>query len=195
VKVPREITILIDSREQRPLLFPSTVEWHRVRGRKPHTIFVKTKRVALPAGDYVLEGYDEAIIERKGSLRELASNLLSDDHRRAKAAFLKLVEATDHPYLLLDCDLGELMTPSANVPDAKIVLDCLLDLTQGMGIRLLIVGGCKAAPARRRLGEFVIRLLLAHCLRSPIGPVDVETMEYIVLHDKLQGLEVTDVGN
>lgn len=173
---PRNITVLIDTREKFPLLFPKTLDWHRGGRGRPHTFLVKTKTVRLPAGDYALLGYDEALIERKGSLRELSNNIFSLDARRSRAAFQKLIEATENPYLLLDLTLGEMMTATEHVQDAKIIVDALLDLTQELGLKLLIVGGCRAAGARRMLGEFVIRLLLSHAMASKVGPIDVQAL-------------------
>jgi hypothetical protein len=183
-RTPRKITVLIDSREQYPLFFPETIEWYRTRSGKPQTIFLRTKLIRLPAGDYQLDGYDDAIVERKGCLRELRDNLLSDDYRRAKGAFVKLVEATDHPYLLIDETLGGVMTPTEHVAEPRMVIDALLDLAGAMGIRLLLVGGCKAAGARRMLGEFVVRLLLSHALRHKAEPVDLKA----IIEENLNGM-------
>jgi len=186
-KLPRTITLLIDSREQRPLLFPEILDWYQTRGGPVHTFTVRTKVVALPAGDYALDGYDDAIIERKGSLRELRNNFLSDDYRRAQAAFTKLTEATENPYLLLDIDLAELLTPSIEVEKPEIILDAFLDFAQASGVKLLIVGGCKRPVARCRLGGFVIRLLLSHCMRSIVGPIDISSIVDAIVGGNING--------
>jgi hypothetical protein len=76
----------------------------------------------------------------------------------------------------MDLTLGELMTATEHVLDAKIIVDELLDKTRSTGLKLLIVGGCKAAGARRLLGEFVVRLLLAHAMNKEVPAVDIVTM-------------------
>lgn len=174
MKPPRSVTVLIDNREKEPLTFPSTVDFHQTRGQKPSTIFVKTKKIRMPEGDYaLLDHEDDAIIERKGSLRELSNNFMGDDRKRAIAAFQRLVEATEHPYLLIEESISGLLTPTPYVLQPQIILDDLLDFVQSRGIQLLFVGSCRASAARRHLGEFVVRLLLSHTLRHKVGPVDL----------------------
>lgn len=189
-KVPREVTVLIDSREQYPLLFPTTIEWYAKRGGRARTIFIKCKRVRLAAGDYALEGYDDAGVETKRSLRELSNNAVSDDRRRALAALTRFVESYENPYLVWELSIPELFRADKYVPTPALVVDDWLDLVQSTGIKLLVVGSCKVAAARRQLGEFVVRLLLAHALRSGVGPIDLDSMVDDVLQDKLQGIEV-----
>lgn len=174
VKTPKTVTIQIDTREQYPLLFPPTVLWHRDRGGKPSLIRVKKEEVTLAAGDYTLKGYDDVGgVERKGALDEIAKNFMSADYRRSSAAFQKLVETYEFPYLLLDVTVGELLTPTERTPEPRQVLDALLDLTHERGIRLLLAGHAKAVGARRILGEFVLRILLSHALREEAGPIDI----------------------
>ena len=191
MKPPSTITILIDSRERIPLLFPKSVKWHPDRSGKSHLILVKEKVVTLPAGDYTLEGYDdESVVERKGSVREVLGNLFTKDRRRSVAAFQRLIEACEHPYLLLDFSLSEMFTVTEHVPNPMLVLDTLLADAGNLGVTLLWGGNCKPATSRRRLGEVVLRLLLSHALRRELGPIDIQG----IIDDHFEIKEEPDAG-
>ena len=74
--LPSVVTLLIDSREQIPLLFPSSV-FIEVPVRVLRRVKIETKTVSLPYGDYILRGYEHvACVERKRSALELSKNLL-----------------------------------------------------------------------------------------------------------------------
>lgn len=176
MKIPTSVTVLVDSREKFPLLFPQTVKYYQDRGHY-HLIRVEVETRTLHAGDYALAGYDdEVLFERKGSMQELLNNLFTVDRRRCTAAFLKLVEGCEVPYLLLDFPLGDMFKPTPYVVDPPRVLDALLDLSRSFGLRLLWAGNCKTASRRRELGELVLRVMLSHALNREMGPVDVDAI-------------------
>lgn len=126
-------------------------------------MIVRTQRKVLPAGDYALAGFeDRCIIERKGSLKELAQNLLSDDWERANRAFGKLASATENPYLMLECTPAELRTAERYVQEPERVVDALAALIERFGFRLLLCGSVKTVQQKRTVGELMTRLMLAH---------------------------------
>lgn len=184
-KLPKKITVCVDNREKYPLLFPGVIKYYRTRGGAPDLIPLKIKVVRLDTADYLLEGMEDVcMIERKGAMRELLGNLFTKDFKRAKAVFTRMVEACEHPYILLDFPLSEMFTPTDHVPEPERVLDALLDTIQTHGMGLLWPGPCKTVQSRTRLGELCVRLMLSHSLREPIGPVDVMTILDTVLEKK-----------
>lgn len=153
----RRATVLVDTREQLPLLFPRTI---KVDGKGR---LIQVQKVRLEAGDYALKGAEHAvIIERKGSASEVCKNMLDlDDRRRQLAAFDRLAAACRLPILLLEGTPGHLLSESRYAPDPGRAFDALVRELMRRGIHLWLVGQCKL-PARRRLvGELCLRLLLA----------------------------------
>jgi len=156
-------TVLVDTREQRPLLFPGTV---RLRGRL-YKILVD--RVRLDAGDYQLrQGCKRrCIVERKSGLWEIYTNYLTPDRKRYKRAMDKLCAATDRPVLLVESSIPQLLTPQTAatnrpaIPDPGLVLQHLVDDCSVRGISLVFGGYAQFASKRRKLGELVLRILLA----------------------------------
>lgn len=127
------------------------------------------------AGDYALEGSKECcIVERKGSLRELASNLLGDDWARSQDAFKRLVDSTAHPYLMVECSPTDLYTRSRWVQEPERVMDALCDLIQKLGLRLILCGKVRSANQKRVVGELMLRLMMAHAYqqKEDYGGVD-----------------------
>lgn len=158
----RSVTILVDSREKRPLLFPSTVRWWPDRSSEGRLVQVKKRVRALDAGDYALEGHDEAGIERKLKLDELHTNLFTKDRKRAGLAFGRFAATFRVPYLLIEGTPAELWRPTAQVQRPARVFDEVVRLAARMNLRLWFAGGCKGAGPRRKLGEQVLHLLIAH---------------------------------
>lgn len=159
---PRQITVLVDNRERIPLLFPKNLVWHPTRGGKGHLVKVVEKSTKILTGDYCLGGYKSgAVIERKGSLRELHQNLLTKDYRRFLSAIERLAEC-QFPYLLLDMTPGDLATVSEYVPDPSRVVDALMRIVAKYHLRLLFAGNCKYPLSRRRLGEQCLRIMMGH---------------------------------
>jgi hypothetical protein len=110
-----------------------------------------------------LEGYEECcIIERKGSIRELAANMLSDDWARAQDAFKRLADATAHPYLMIECTPADLRTRSRYVEEPDRVVDALSALIEKLDLRLLLCGRVSTIKQKRTVGELMLRLMLAH---------------------------------
>lgn len=151
----KTITILQDTREKKPLMFPETV---KLRGRR---YSVKVKKARLDAGDYKLEGSDDVIVERKASIRELHQNLATYDKRRMKKALNKLTKAAKRPILFVEGTLSELFQESKYCPDPPTIVQKLFDECTARGIPVWFVGRCAYPAKRRKAGELVLRALLA----------------------------------
>jgi ERCC4-type nuclease len=163
MRIPRRVVVLVDERENYPLLFPANVKWSPRWGEAPRLIQVVPKKLRMVAGDYALAGKERtALIERKGSLRELQQNLLTKDRARFLRAIAKLVNATKRPYLLLDFSPMDMARPEENVPVPSAVYDALTQVIHSYNLRLWYAGNCKHHLSRRILGEQVVRLLLTH---------------------------------
>ncbi len=177
------MTVLIDSREQRSLIFPATFRWYPTRGTKGKVVVVRSKRVTLASGDYCLEGSEKScLIERKGSLDELANNLLSDDYTRANAAFERFAGASDNPYLLLECTAAELRQETRWTKQPERIVDALAALIERLKLRLLLCGSCKTAKQKRIVGELVLRLMMAHAHSTEVDYGGVEEVLGAIRH-------------
>lgn len=139
-------------------------------------MIVRTKRVTLPAGDYALEGYERGcLVERKASIDELANNLLSDDYARANAAFERFAEASDNPYLLIECTPSEIRRETQWTKQPERISDALMSLVQRLSLRLLLCGSCKTAKQKRVVGELILRLMMAHAFHRETNYDGVES--------------------
>ena len=168
IRVPRSMTLVVDSRERYPLLFPANIEWHVDRGLGDKKLIrIKHKVAKLDWGDYLLEGYSaNSAVERKGSLDELHQNLYTDDRERFLKAIRRLRENCRHPYLLLDVSPLDLWKPTPRANDPAAVWDALIDVVSMFGLGLLWGANAKLPGARRILGEQVLRILISHALRE-----------------------------
>lgn len=166
----KELPIQIDTREKKghELLFPAhlTYMWRgKIRSAK-----VTTERVTLPEGDYACSTLPEAVgIERKGSLRELHTNFLTDDRDRARAAFIRFSNAFETPVVLAHVSykdfrpnfrIGGLVLPGHQV------FDSLSRLCLELGLHLWMCGPCRSIGDRRQLGTLVARLFLQRRLND-----------------------------
>lgn len=170
---PRTLTVLIDSREKKPLCFPAVLRHYPNRGSsRAKLIPIRSFRVKLPAGDYALKGHRSCcLLERKGSIEEVASNLLTNDYARFRAALERLAASCTYPYLLIDESLAR-MNRSSWVEQPDRVLQFLISETTSLGIRLLWIGGSKRPRAKTVLGATILRIMLVHALsdREPKLP-------------------------
>ncbi len=152
-------TVIIDSREDEHwrLPFPDHVKVHPQRSRKPVIVKVKKQVDKLDAGDYCLDGYaSRCLVETKRSARELAGNLLTDDFRRANAAFAKLSCATAFPLLVCEFSQADLLSEAE---DGR-VMDALAWCIARHRLNVWFAGPRGAKDARRKTAECVLRLML-----------------------------------
>jgi ERCC4-type nuclease len=168
-------TVTIDRREQRELRFPEVMKWYGDRATTGQIVIVRTQTKQMPVGDYALKGFEETcIIERKGSIRELATNLLGDDWARAMDAFKRLADATAHPYLMVECTPADLRTRSRWVHEPERVVDALAALIEKLDLRLILCGRVTDVKQKRTVGELMLRLMLAHAYQRETDYGEVE---------------------
>lgn len=75
VTPPKELTVLVDQREKKPLKLPTVLKWCPPSG-KPIWIKIAKESTKLLTADYVLKGYEDvAGVERKGDWMEIYGNL------------------------------------------------------------------------------------------------------------------------
>ena len=164
------ITVLIDTAEQRPLLFPETLALWNIRGAghtpKARIVRVETERRRLDAGDYCLVGDETlAIVERKAHIGELITNTLTDDRPRFLRALERLATACKYPYLYVERMPNHwwLQDPTGFSRQIAQAMDLFLTSITRLNIRLLWGRHAAIAPGhRRRDGELILRILLAH---------------------------------
>ncbi len=174
-EIPSKLTVVVDSREKIPILFPATLGWRSDRTGTTHEIIVNTKRDALFAGDYCLEFPDDVrrdrvcTIERKGRVSEIYTNLFTKDWERCNRAFLRLRNiglGTFHGsamYLLIEPSHSNFRNYERDhsLPEG-IILDRLIQVACRCDLRLLFTPLALLPAARVRLGERLIRLMLGH---------------------------------
>lgn len=168
----REFVLLVDEREKRPLPIPEFITmWDpSTSWERPSTHRVRIHKVSahLKTADYALSGYEnKCLVERKGSLTELHSNLLTSTGRRRFVAELKRLRSeTEHPLLLLEGSPHTLKAVSHPVnPD--IVRDQLLTVLHEYGIAFHMIP-TESPTARRAAGEWLVATLIAHALTNRI---------------------------
>jgi hypothetical protein len=162
VGFPRSVTVEIDTREKRPLLFPETVTvWWT---GKPTLITVATARVKLDAGDYRLREWPNAcVIERKGSIEELSRNLLDPkDSPRQGRSFGRLAASSRFPYLLIHAAPSSLMLSTTGCPHPELLVQRLTECLGRFGLNLLVIGQTSTSAALRVTGTMMLHLMLGH---------------------------------
>lgn len=166
-----DYTITIDTREQKPPPFPSTLRIVTTPAPSLRTSRARifTHRDSLTTADYALLGHeDRALIERKGSLREIASNTLTRDRPRFIRSLDRLATACLYPYLLLEA------SPTAIVAEHEPPFDSLLHLLVERRISLLLLPSSTQAQ-RLSLGRILARLLIAGAQACPNPPTIAST--------------------
>lgn len=170
----KSVTVLVDSREKLPLRFPGTMILrpnNLLQSRNAYVvIFNVTTSVSCLSSvgcDYTIAGHEATTrIERKGSPEELYANLAGFDSARQSRSFDKLVTDCAHPILLLDFPMSQMWRSSATTGvdiDAALVMDRLLTTRRVYNLELYWTGIQSRRPtARRRIGEFALRLMLHH---------------------------------
>lgn len=171
-RVPSTVTILIDTRERIPLLFPAWIDFQADRSGETHHIKVNTDNVCMPAGDYTLRGHDDVcIFETKRSMSELHRNVCTIDWDRERKALQRLGDACTYKYLLWELTPSELGLKTKYVPDPAVVIDRWMQAIQRFGLRLMLSGTSNKGPGpRRKLGDLVVRTMLTHLL-CPEGKI------------------------
>lgn len=166
--IPTEITPLVDTREQYPVLFPELIRVsHPELTFKEIPIKVVTKKKALEFGDYALEGYENiCAIERKASQLEIYKNLNDSlDRIRQAKAFRKLASSCKFPYLLMEVSPVELLSDNPKIKSPEIVAHRLGLALAKYNLRLLLVPWkSRNAATRRKLGTLLLHVMLGAVL-------------------------------
>lgn len=169
--IPSLVTVQVDTREQTPLLFPSTIRIpHPERLGRDLVIEVKTKRIKLPHGDYRLAEYpDCCVIERKGSARELNTNLLNPvDSIRQAAAFRRL-STCEYPCLFIEAPPDGLWQTSKHIPDPQRLMAALFLVVAKYNLQVIWLPWKRKGPAaRRQAGGLLVHLMVAYAIHKAI---------------------------
>lgn len=164
--VPKHLTVVIDTREQKPLTFPSLLRYWPSRSLDSCVpVGVGSVKSHLRVGDYCIAGWERLVVfERKASAQELAQNLLTSDYRRAMAALDRLCSIT-YRYLIIDASCAQMYTPHPSFAvDPTRALDALLYELSIRGIVPLWLGRCQTPKSRQRAGDLLLRIALRHIL-------------------------------
>jgi len=158
-----QVTVLIDSREKKPLTFPAhLVVLDRARlptAGRSRTVTVRTQSETMKTGDYRLVG-GKAAIERKGSFEEIASNCLTADGRRRFIECCKRLRSeVQSACLLFEGAIGGFEV-RAGLPHPGVATDALLDIIGEHGLPLMLLP-LSTTGQRRAAGEWALRWLLS----------------------------------
>ena len=161
----KEWTIIQDTREKKPLKFPANLKvlddnFPPCKQRMV-TVRLHTVEEKLEAGDYLLRGHEgDTIIERKGSLREIAKNCLNEKDRvRFIKALVKLKDACTNPVLMLEGTPLLMERPCQNVPNPACATDALMRLMKEYKIEFILLPGTTYSH-RRACANWVARMLI-----------------------------------
>lgn len=169
-KIPNAITIQVDSREQYPLLFPAMIKIGDPElTYKMIPIAVKTERIKLDCGDYVLKEYPrECIAERKASQLEIYKNL-NDSHDRIRQAkaFRKLAASCSHPLLLVEASPGELLGNNPRIKNPEIVAHRLSLAIAKYGFHVIFLPWkSRCSDTRRKAGHLLLHIMMGYVLQK-----------------------------
>lgn len=179
-KIPAEITIQVDTREQFPLLFPAIIQiGHPELTYKMIPIAVKHERIKLDCGDYRIKEYPKVcIVERKASQLEIYKNL-NDSHDRVRQAkaFRKLVASCEHPVLLVEASPQELLSNNPHIKNPEIVAHRLSLAIAKYGFHVIFLPWkSRCANTRRKAGHLLLHIMMGYVLQRTfdVPPVLLE---------------------
>lgn len=174
IKVPKSLTVQIDTREKYPILFPATIQIgdpkHPDDATRRMLIPISTEKIKLNVGDYRLKEFpDCCVIERKASQRELFNNLMAAKGKiRQAKAFKRLADQVKYPYLLLEISPAEML--HARYPELvsvpEILFHRLCQVLMKYKFGLIWVSRTHTPTGRRRIGTSLIHLMLACALEG-----------------------------
>jgi len=188
--LPTEITVQIDTREQYPMLFPSTIHiGHPELSFRAIPVAVKQEKIALPFGDYRLAEYpDLCVFERKASQLELFKNLMeSHDRIRQAKAFRKLTCGCKAPYLLIEASPAELLAEGPRVKQPEVLCNRLSIAIAKYGLRAIFLPWkSRDSDTRRKVGTLMLHIMLGHAL------CDVFDVPPVLLEDEADSRTTDD---
>lgn len=169
----REWTVVADTREKRALPLPSTLvvrDWSTFHPQERMvTVRIHSREQTMVTGDYYLDGYShECLVERKGSVRELATNLLdSKDRVRFFEQLRRLRDQTRVPILFVEGDPLSWDQKRTDGVDPLLVRDCLLQAQHWYGVQLVMLP-CNSVGARRAATAWLICTMLSAVHNKPL---------------------------
>lgn len=86
------------------------------------------------------------------------------DLPRAVRALMNLSHACVYPYVVWELTPAELFRQDRHVPNPQMVFDRWMHVIARLNLRLMYAGSCQSPGPRRKLGEQLVRLMLAHVL-------------------------------
>lgn len=167
--IPKTITVLRDSREQKKLMFPPSITVFNPNTGRSQVHKVKCSKATLESGDYAIKGFQHiTAVERKGSIDELKDNLSVRDFKRFSTAFARFITSTKHPILFLDLPLASAFSPSVTkgISPGK---------TWDRIFHMATLGNCDILQAhtqsskgstKARQGEFILRRMIQFILQE-----------------------------
>ena len=172
----KRYTIAVDNREKDPLIFPACLRILSP-GKLPascaeQVVEIATISVRMLVGDYRLHRDDTGtIIERKGSLKECASNCLTHDRKRFIKALDRLAGQCRNPIVLVEGSPSQVFGESIWLGDRKvpagIAVDAFIRACLERHITPLFLPST-TRPQRMAVGEYVARLLIASAVTTRI---------------------------
>lgn len=154
-------TVVVDSREKKPLPFPKHLVVGREGGKGTTTLCVETITDRLVTGDYVLRGHEAGtIVERKGSLMEVVKNVRGRDRTRFLAALDRVAEEAARPVLFLEGTPSDLARAEHRDPTLRGGLDELMRVCAQRNVHFLLLPA-RTPGNRRSAAEFILRMLIA----------------------------------
>lgn len=174
----RSWTVIIDTREQKPLSFPETLmvlDPARLPTKSAGSLVrlsirheaLSRKHKEVQYADYYLDGFpDRVIIERKGSVSEVALNCLNAVRRKRFVEELKyLKDRCKYPYLLLEGSYYKLLTSTKHIKYPGIAIDALTELLMEYRIGQIVLPS-NTPSARLATGEWAARLMIRGALTN-----------------------------
>jgi ERCC4-type nuclease len=161
--VKKTYEILVDNREKKPLPFPEHISvWGRDQWCKQQVVGLRTRSVRMDVGDYMVEG-GGLVVERKGSLREVAQNTMSRDRNRFLAALDRLKDSAERAAVVLEETPSSIAQQESRNQKVQGAIDALMDELIVRDISLILVQS-KTLAQRRDAARLVARLLIAGAL-------------------------------
>ena len=115
---------------------------------------------------YVRDFPSECVIERKGHIDELATNLFNPTRRKRFLAELRyLRDRCSHPVLLVIGNPRLYLSPTRRTKKPGIVIDALIDALRAHRIDLLLLPN-EGLTAREAIGEWAARLLIRGAINA-----------------------------
>jgi len=116
-----------------------------------------------------------ALVERKGSLREVAGYCLTKDGcRRFKSQVDRLKEESSLPYLMLEGTPMDMLRASKYVPSPGLAMDSFQRILYEKDVPLILLPAATMS-ARKAVGEWVARLLINGALTHALGHKDKQS--------------------